>query len=546
MTWIKYMTRKINSAILPAVRLKTDSFLRVQLLTVLLSINALSVSALTNIVNNGSFDQGEWGWQFTVGYSIEPAYVVVHGTLAQNLTTVPGRDYVVRFAVKNSMPRLYWGDQSYETFTNIPAPSTWQYVYRFVRANSTTTRLMFENVASVRPALDDVVVGWLREPATIVDQPQSRSSPDGGSVSFTVTADGGPPLYYQWFFNGQPIPGASNSFLIQHEVDSSRSGDYHVIVSNVVNAVTSTVATLTVDPLPAEPLIAFHPESQDVPAGYWHALRTASIGSPPLAYQWFFNGSELAGATNSTLVFVTAHQTNAGTYTVRVSNYRGSVVSLPAILGVYTLTNLGTYISVATDIPKVPVFDVDGYTPVTRSNFLAQIYTGPSAVILRAAGDIIQFMPGSLAGTLRANRHIPDVAPGQPLFAQLRVWETAWGKSYEETRARGGKFGFSPIVSIVGEPLPTLNKLPMTSFILRYGLPQFTTGKLAFARRLSDRTIEWRLTGEPGFRYLIERRLPPHNWKPLVILTNENGTVTFTDPDQQNSSSHFYRSRMLE
>ena len=80
----------------------------------------------------------------------------------------------------------------------------------------------------------------------------------------------------------------------------------------------------------------------------------------------------------------------------------------------------------------------------------------------------------------------------------------------------------------------------------KIGLPEFTSGKLESGNRLLGGAIEWVLTGEPGFRYLIEKRLPPQNWEPLTVLTNDTGRVTFTDPDQQNSSLKFYRSRMLE
>ena len=52
--------------------------------------------------------------------------------------------------------------------------------------------------------------------------------------------------------------------------------------------------------------------------------------------------------------------------------------------------------------------------------------------------------------------------------------------------------------------------------------------------------------GSPGFRYLVEKRVPPQNWFPLLVLTNTTGTVLFSDPDAQNASVNFYRSRMLD
>jgi hypothetical protein len=522
---------------------------KVGVLAVLICGINFRTQALTNIVVNGSID-GYGGWTPSNWLEVNPGHVIFGGTFSQSLNTVPGRDYIVRFAVKYSMPRLRWGSEAYDTFTNWPSPSSWVTAYRHVHASSSLTLLSFEAVTG-NVGLDEVVVGWLREPARILTQPQNRSTPEGGSASFTVGADGGPPLYYQWYFNDAPVLEATNHYMVQHEVSDVHVGNYYVIVSNVANAVTSTVATLTVDPSPKEPVIVYHPESQDVPAGYLHTLRSVAIGSSPLSYQWSFNGSELADATNSMLNF-RPYETNAGSYIVRVSNRAGSSLSLPALLRVYALTNAeGGLLRVNTvPIPRVqseaPILDVDGITKLTRSNFIAQLYMGRSPEILRASGNVIQFN-SSFPGTLTATHPIPDFIPGERVYAQLRAWETVAGGSYEEARARGGKFGFSGIVSVIAPGVPSVPPtLPFTSFSLRYGLPEFAMGKLEFNRRLPDRTIEWALTGEPGFRYLIEKRFPPQNWEPLVILTNDTGRVTYSDPDQQNSSLQFYRSRMLE
>jgi len=50
-------------------------------------------------------------------------------------------------------------------------------------------------------------------------------------------------------------------------------------------------------------------------------------GARPLAYQWFFNGNALDGATNSTFVFPSVQLTQAGNYSVTVSNGFGSADS---------------------------------------------------------------------------------------------------------------------------------------------------------------------------------------------------------------------------
>jgi hypothetical protein len=89
-----------------------------------------------------------------------------------------------------------------------------------------------------------------------------------------------------------------------------------------------------VEPVPRLPTIVAQPEGQEVPAGYGWTLRVAAIGTAPLEYQWMFNGAGLAGATNPVLVFASVQSSNAGTYTVQVTNQHGTVLSLPAALSV--------------------------------------------------------------------------------------------------------------------------------------------------------------------------------------------------------------------
>jgi hypothetical protein len=57
-------------------------------------------------------------------------------------------------------------------------------------------------------------------------------------------------------------------------------------------------------------------------------------GVGPFTYQWRFQGVNLAGQTNSTLTISNVQTTNAGSYSVVVSNSGGSVTSAPGLLTV--------------------------------------------------------------------------------------------------------------------------------------------------------------------------------------------------------------------
>jgi len=416
------------------MRLINGVFARFGLAALLVGASNFRTEALTNIVLNGTldFNWGGWGWS---GSSLEakPENVIFEGNFWQDLNTVPGRDYVVQFAYGQLFgqvkPRVHWGNAMYETFTNLVDGWSSKTVYCFVHATSTVTRLNFDS-GTGRVGLYDVLVGWRGEPVSIISQPQNRSTPQAGSASFTVGADGGPPLYYQWFFNDEPISSATNHYVVKHAVTAADSGAYHVIVSNITSSITSTVATLTVDDEPKEPVVVYHPESRDLVEGFPHTIRTAAVGSAPLQYQWYFNGSEISGATNFSFSF-TPYQTNAGTYLVRVSNAAGWTESLPARLGVYTLTNAdGGYVRLSmlptATQPEIPIFDVDGFTRL-NSNFVAQLYTGASAETLRPNGDVLVFRAPLLGVVQSTTVRIPDILPGQLVYGQLKVWEKAAG-----------------------------------------------------------------------------------------------------------------------
>ena len=127
---------------------------------------------------------------------------------------------------------------------------------------------------------------------------------------------------------------------------------------------------------------------------------------------------------------------------------------------------------------------------------------------------------------------------------RLRAWASAAGASYEEARAAGGKFGFSPVVhAITGIFGP---QILTESFNLRAGEPFFITGRLSAGDLLPGGDRQLILTGDAGFRYLIEKRLPPLNWVPLLTVTNTTGSVVFTDPEAKDRPVQFYRARILD
>jgi hypothetical protein len=82
------------------------------------------------------------------------------------------------------------------------------------------------------------------------------------------------------------------------------------------------------------PTVTTHPQSQTVTAGANVTFTVVASGTPPLSYQWRFNRAPIPGATGPTLVLNAVQASDAGSYTVVVSNAHGNATSQPAILTV--------------------------------------------------------------------------------------------------------------------------------------------------------------------------------------------------------------------
>ena len=192
-------------------------------------------------------------------------------------------------------------------------------------------------------------------------QPQSQSAAAGSSVTFAAAATGTPAPTYQWFFNSMSVSGATSASYSVSNVQASNSGSYFVVATNAGGSTMSSGAMLTVNAQSGGPTIGTQPVSQTMAAGSTvvfsvdssGVVQTVSsapsnapgAGSEPRAdasgtgttYQWYLNGTAIAGATNSMLV-VQATASAAGAYTCMETNSNGSVLSNAANLTVNATT----------------------------------------------------------------------------------------------------------------------------------------------------------------------------------------------------------------
>ena len=188
----------------------------------------------------------------------------------------------------------------------------------------------------------DAVLTVISLPA-ITTQPQGQTVVLGGTASFNVVATGTAPLGYQWRFGGTDIGGATASSYSRPNLQPSDGGDYSVRVSNAYGTVLSSTATLVVDTNVTLPVITAQPQSQTVIAGQNATFTVTATNKAPLSYQWRFNAAPIAGATASAYTLAGAQTSQAGSYSVVITNIIGSTNSADAVLAVnFSLTATAT------------------------------------------------------------------------------------------------------------------------------------------------------------------------------------------------------------
>ena len=87
-------------------------------------------------------------------------------------------------------------------------------------------------------------------PPTVSLSPQlDRVVDTGGSLSVTGLVSGTLPLTYQWRFNNAPIPGATTNIYHLTNAQTTNTGKYALVVTNLAGSTTSSVVSLTVYPI---------------------------------------------------------------------------------------------------------------------------------------------------------------------------------------------------------------------------------------------------------------------------------------------------------
>ncbi len=177
----------------------------------------------------------------------------------------------------------------------------------------------------------------------------SRSAADpvyeGSDVTFRAGVAGAGPFTYQWRKDGNGLTGETGAALTVRSVTAVTAGEYDVVVTGGGATLTSEALSLSVQAAP--PTISLPPPGAVRFVNGSVRFSVTAVGTQPVAYRWKRGAEVIPGAADSTLSLTDLQASDAGDYTVTVTNPQGAVsatasltVLTPAKLAA-TITDLG-------------------------------------------------------------------------------------------------------------------------------------------------------------------------------------------------------------
>jgi hypothetical protein len=224
----------------------------------------------------------------------------------------------------------------------------------------------------------------------VTSAPVSLTNCPGTSASFTVSATG-TGLSYQWYKGAGALAGQMGSTLLLSSVSAADAGTYSVVISGACGTVTPTPAVLTVN----ASTVAAPLSSLTNNLGTSVTFTTAASGTGLLTYVWKKNGTNITGATTTSLTLTNLAYDDGGVYSVVVTGACGTAVqsatltiNIPPTVSIVSPTNGTVFIAPANFTVLADARDVDGVVTNVQffqgtTNELGEVSNpGPYGIIL--------------------------------------------------------------------------------------------------------------------------------------------------------------------
>jgi len=272
-----------------------------------------------------------------------------------------GQTYVVTFEAgelgtgPESITATAYGSNNVPLASNycVPASEEWTQFELNFAAVSTNTTLLFKDTSPADVPTPDVTLDAVAVtvPPVIVTSPASQTVTNGNSVTFTASA-GGSPATVQWWYDATNLISGATSTTLTFVANAGSGGYYSAVFSNAAGSAATAPALLTVD----NPVfLTQEPQSVTTNLGANVTLSGAAGGDAPIAFQWQFDGTNIAGATNADLLLSDVQLANAGNYVLLATNAYGWAGSTNAVLSIVsTLQAVNTNVAGAGTV-TVPV-----------------------------------------------------------------------------------------------------------------------------------------------------------------------------------------------
>ena len=170
------------------------------------------------------------------------------------------------------------------------------------------------------------------DPPTITEQPKDAEVDLGEYAEFSVAVKGSGPFDYQWYKNGKAIEDGNKATLVIPSVSESDITIYSVGIKNQFGKSISRIAELKLK----TPTITQQPEDGEIHHGENVEFHIAANGAHPIEFQWYKNGKQIKGATDTVLKLNDVTKEDEAIYSVKITNRFGIARSRIAQLIVRT------------------------------------------------------------------------------------------------------------------------------------------------------------------------------------------------------------------